>query len=137
MTCAGSTLVHVAMTAAERKRLQRQRERAGLEADPAAHLRDADELVSPALEVSLEALDLKPEDAAAVALARAYARVLDTARDPAWSARWIGPLYLASLESLRATPMSRKAAKPSPQGPSRLDELRMRRVSVPSHGPGA
>ena len=115
----------------------RARRRAALEPDPGAPLHDADELVSPALEESLAALDLDGKDAAVVALARSYARVLDTSRDAAWSARWIGPLYLACLESLQATPMSRKAAKPSQAGPSQLDQLRMRRVQVPGHGPGA
>jgi hypothetical protein len=46
-----------------------------------------DESLVPALEEALAGMDLRPEDAAVVALARAYARTLDTARDPAQAAR--------------------------------------------------
>jgi hypothetical protein len=109
----------------------RARRRAALEADPDAPLRDADELLSPAVAETLAALDLKPEDAAAAKLAERYAAIIDAARDPAWAMRWLAPLLADALTALQATPMSRKAVKPSPPGPSRLDELRMRRVSVP------
>lgn len=122
-------------TSAERMRRMRERRRAGLQPDPDAPLRSADELVSPALEESLTALDLKPEDAAAVALARAYARTLDTARDAAWACRWIAPLYLSCLESLHATPMSRAKAKkdPGPRVPGQLGKLRMARRTGLDH----
>lgn len=115
----------------------RARRRAAIEPDPDAPVRDADELLSPAIAETLAALDLKPEDAAAAKLAERYAAIIDAARDPAWACRWLAPLLLDCLTQLGATPMSRPKQKKAPAGPSRLDELRMRRVSVPSHGPGA
>ena len=128
----------MAMSNAARQQRLRARRREALEADPGAPLRDAAELVSPALEESLSALDLDGKDAAVVALARSYARVLDTSRDPAWSARWVGPLFLDALTALGATPAAKAALAKGQQrgqsGPSKLDELRMRRVSVPRHG---
>ena len=75
----------------------------------------------------------------AVQLARRYAKVIDEARDAAWAARWIGPLLLACLAELGATPAAKaaldKAAKTPPQGPNRLDQLRASRGS-PDRGRG-
>ncbi len=111
----------------------RARQAEAIEAEPGAPLRDADELLAPAVAETLAALDLGPEHAAAVKLAERYAQVLDEAKDPAWSARWIGPLLLQALAELGATPASRhamtKGAKQAPAGPSRLDALRAARVS--------
>lgn len=107
----------------------RARRAASIEADPEAPLRDADELLAPAVEGTLANLELKPENQAAAQLARQYARVIDQARDPAYALRWIGPLLQDVLVSLQATPASRgKAEPPRPRGPSPLDELRAMRV---------
>ena len=119
-------------TSAERMRRMRERRAKAIESD-AARLRDAGELLAPAVAETLEALGLKPEDAAAAHLALRYAQIIDECRDPAWGLRWIGPHMLAALESLHATPMSRAKLKkdPGPHVPNRLDELRMRRRTYP------
>jgi hypothetical protein len=109
-------------------RALRARRAASIEPGPGTGLRDADELLAPAVEETLAALQLGEGDAAAAHLARRYAKVIDEARDPAYAMRWLGPLLLASLEALRATPMSRKAEKPAERGPSRLDQLRAARA---------
>jgi hypothetical protein len=94
-------------------------------------LRDADGLIAPALEASITALGLAAEEAGAAQLARRYAEVLDTARDPLWAARWVGPLLLDTLTQLGATPLARsKMTRPGPQpgAPSGLDALRAARA---------
>ncbi len=87
-----------------------------------------DERLLPIVQETIAALNLGPEHGGAVQLARRYAKVMDEAKDPAWAARWLGPLLLAALSELGATPASRaaltKGVKPEPQGPSRLDQLR-------------
>jgi hypothetical protein len=104
----------------------RARRAAAIEA--AAPLRDAAELLGPAVDAALSALDLGPEHAAAEQLARGYARIIDQARDPGWGYRWIGPELLRVLSALQATPAAVaavKGAKPSGHGqPSRLAQLR-------------
>ena len=79
----------------------------------------------------MAALDLKGEDAAVAQLARYYARVIDRAKDPAWSARWLMPLLGDCLAALNATPAARaklaKTKERAPHIPSRLDELRRAR----------
>jgi hypothetical protein len=115
-------------TSAERMRRLRARRRALLNPPPdGVTLRDADSLVLPAVEQAIAALELGPSDVAAAQLARQYARTLDTARDPAWAYRWIGPLLQVALEQLGATPAARsrlKTGKPPEREPSRLDALR-------------
>ncbi len=106
----------------------RERRAASIEADPDRPLRDAGELLAPAVEETLAALELGEQDQAAAQLARQYARVIDQARDPAYALRWIGPLLQDVLTSLQATPMSRAKEPPRRPGPSRLDDLRARRV---------
>ena len=121
-------------TSAERMRALRARRAAGLTPAEGQAPRDAAELLSPAVEETLSALQLTEQDAAAAQLARRYAKVIDQARDPAWAARWLGPELLRCLDALQATPASRKAAKPQPQGPSRLDQLRAARGSTSRPG---
>jgi hypothetical protein len=111
-------------TSTERMRRLRERRAASIEADPDAHLRDADDLLGPAVEETLAALKLGPEHAGAAQLARSYARVIDQARDPVWALRWIGPNLMAILTSLRATPASRASAKPERTGPNKVAQLR-------------
>ena len=102
----------------------RERQAQAIEADPSMPVRDVDELLSPAVQETLTALNLKPEDTAAARLAERYAAVIDSARDPSWAMRWIGPELLRVLAELGATPMSRPKQQPTPAGPSRLDQLR-------------
>lgn len=100
---------------------------------------DAAELITPAVVTTLDALDLKPEDAAAAKLARYYAVQIDQAtvsgepKISAWAARNIGPLLLQALESLGATPAARAAIKkssgPDNAKPSGLAVLRAARSS--------
>lgn len=83
-------------------------------------LRDADDLLVPAVRETLNALDVQAEDAAAVRLALRYAHTIDSNADTAWAMRWIGPLLLDALEQLGATPAARarlgKKAADAPVG---------------------
>jgi hypothetical protein len=108
-------------------------------------LRDASELLWPAVQETLAALDLGSEDAAARKLAQRYAQVIDglpdrgseRAHDQAWALRWIGPELLKVLDALGATPESRARItksgkggdKPGDAAPSQLDQLRASRAS--------
>lgn len=110
----------------------RARRAAAIEAGPDGESRDPDELIMPAVELTLDALELDGKDAAAAQLAAVYARVIDNARDPAWAARWIGPLLLQALAELHATPASRKVAtgkQPEKRAPSRVAQLRTAHAS--------
>ena len=113
-------------TSTERMRALRARRAAAIE--PAEDgPRSADELLAPSVEQTLAALELDDKDAAAAQLTAVYARVIDDARDPAWAARWIGPLLLQALAELHATPASRKTGKakePAKRAPSRVAQLR-------------
>ena len=115
-------------TSTERMRRLRERRAAALTPIDGDPPRPDDDLLLPAVEESITALELGEDGQAAAQLARQYARVIDRASDQAWALRWIGPLLMASLESLRATPMSRKGeVKPGERRPSQLDQLRARR----------
>jgi hypothetical protein len=94
-------------------------------------LRDADELLLPAVRASIAALkDKTGADAAIIKLAERYAVTIDQA-PPArteYVMRYIGPLLHDALESLGATPVARtktrgKEGSPS-GGTSRLATLR-------------
>lgn len=115
-------------TSAERMRRMRARRAAGLlPPEGAPVLRDADDLLLPAVEATVEALGLGGTDAAAAQLARAYARAMDEARDPARAALHFGPPLLKVLEALRATPAARAGAKkprPAPAGPNPVQRIR-------------
>jgi len=78
-----------------------------------AQLRPADDLIGPAVAETINALQLAPEDAAAVQLARRYAAILDDAfalDDEVRTWGDLGPKLLSVLESLGATPKARAAA---------------------------
>jgi hypothetical protein len=110
----------------------RKRKAAALLPDDGQAPCPAGELLLPAVDEALAALDdLGPEHAAARKLAQRYAKVIDEAKDPAWAMRWIGPPLLACLAELGATPAARaaltKGAKAAAQGPNRLDQLRASR----------
>jgi len=114
-----------------------------------APLRDASELLWPALAETLASLDLGPEHAAAKKLAQRYAQVIDglpdgdeftssRAHDQAWGLRWMGPLLLDALHALGATPEATARIskltkgggdKPADAAPSQLDRLRASRAS--------
>ncbi len=115
-------------TSTERMRRLRERRVAALTPADGEPPRPAQ--MSEAVAATLEALGLEESDAAAAELARRYAAVLDSARDPAWAYRWVGPLLLACLAELEATPSTRKAKPPVP-GESQLDRLRAARKSGP------
>jgi hypothetical protein len=98
-------------------------------------LRDASELLYPAVIASLASLGIDTadggKDAAAAKLAQQYARVIDAATPGekyAWAIRWLGPELQRILESLGGTPVARaamKTAKPSADAkPNRLAQLR-------------
>jgi hypothetical protein len=107
-------------------------------------LRDASELLYPAVCATLASLGIDTrdgtQDAAAAKLAQQYARTIDDAPDGkayASAIRWIGPELLKVLESLGATPaaraaISKGAAKDT--GPARENKLAKLR-SVSSHKP--
>lgn len=101
---------------------------------PPAYLRDTDRLLYPAVCETVAVLDLDPDgkDAAAVKLAKSYARAIDEASDAKQAAilRWLGPELQKILESLGATPAARaamkKPAKPDAK-PNGLAKLRAAR----------
>ena len=104
-----------------------------------AALRDASELLWPALAETLTQLDLGPEHAAAKKLAQRYAQIIDQMPehaprgqpDQAWAARWLMPLFLDALGELGATPAAvtrlKKGGKPADGKPNRLAQLRAAR----------
>jgi hypothetical protein len=69
----------------------------------------ADSLVL-AVEETLAALKLGPEDAAVAAVALELARTIDGLADQAYALRRFGPLLMRVLGALHATPMSRAKA---------------------------
>lgn len=80
---------------------------------PPAYLRDTDQLLWPAVCETVAVLDLDPigRDAAAVKLAKQYARAIDEASDAKQAnvLHWLGPELQKILESLGATPAARAA----------------------------
>ena len=92
------------------------------------HLRDAENTLTAAVALTLNALDnLTEEDTAAKAMAVHYAEVIDNCHDQAWAMRWIAPGLLDVLEQLGATPAARsrlKGGKPADAPVSQLAKLR-------------
>jgi hypothetical protein len=116
-------------TSAERMRRLRERRAAALVPIGGQPPRPADELLGPAVEETLSALQLGERDAGAAQLARSYARLIDQAPEEGRVAalRAAGPLLLKALQALGATPASRAAAggkQPRRQPPSQLAKLR-------------
>jgi hypothetical protein len=98
-----------------------------------AQLRDADELILPAVKEAIAALAATTDaDAAVIRVAERYAAVIDDAADKklqAWAMRNIGPLLLDALAALGATPAARAAItrggkQASAPQESQLDRLR-------------
>lgn len=124
---------------ADRMRAMRARRSAAIEAAPDGEPRDPAELLAPSVEQTLAALELDDKDAAAAQLTAIYARVIDDARDPAWAARWIGPLLLQALAEIHATPASRKAGQvkeTTKRGPTRVAQLRQAHVATTKRAAG-
>jgi|SRR5581483_4498026 len=96
-----------------------------------AALRDASELIWPAVSETLATLDLGSEHAAAKKLAQRYAQIIDEAQDQRWAARWLMPLLLDALTELGATPAAKarltKGGKPGGGKPNGLAKLRAAR----------
>ncbi len=100
-------------------------------------LRDVSELLYPAVCEAIASLELDSKDAAAVKLAKQYARTIDE-QPPgklyAGTIRWLGPELHRVLESLGATPAARAAIKRGegkdkpPAQVSKLDQLRQARA---------
>lgn len=89
-------------------------------------LRDAADLLAPAVEETLSALTLSDEDRAAVRLVRHYAAAIDNAEDSLTALESFGPKLLSALAALGATPAARARLKAGGvgNGPSRLAALR-------------
>lgn len=114
----------------------RERQAAAIEAggEPPV-LRDANDVLVPAVEAAILELELAGQDVAAAALCRQYAKAIDTAKDRGYALRWIGPLLQTALEGLYATPASRKAQKPAaPAPPNGLQRLRAARAAAEKPG---
>lgn len=81
-----------------------------------------------AVDETIRALATRPEDAAAVSLARLYADQIDHAENSqedkiiAWTVRWITPLLLECLKELGATPAARDRLKRA-EAPARDNSL--------------
>jgi hypothetical protein len=109
-------------------------------------LRDASELLYPAVQETLAELGLLGDSSAATKLAQQYAKVIDSqaghcrgctgdecrrSQGSAWAMRWLGPLLLDALEALGATPRAKaaqtKGAKPPESKPSGLAAIRAAR----------
>ncbi len=71
------------------------------------HLVSVDRLMRPALDETVRMLELEKSDAAVVRLAEAYASAIDNDGE----LRQMGPLLLACLNALRATPAARSKLK--------------------------
>ena len=94
-------------------------------------IRDAGELLWPAVATTLAHINPGPEHEAIAKLAERYARVIDGTRDQAWAARWLMPLLLDCLAELGATPAARarlaKGGKQADAAEDPLSKLRARR----------
>jgi hypothetical protein len=120
----------MAMTDAERMRKMRARRAAAIEAGDRPPLQDAAELLEPAIQASILALELGPEDLGAAELALSIARTIDRAGDHAWAVRWLSPHLQVALDRLNACPAARKTPRKAPEGaPSGLALLRARRAA--------
>ena len=108
-----------------------------------AALRDASELLFPAVTATLASLGIDTadgsQDAAAAKLALQYAITIDRAtpgKDYGYALRWLGPELHKILESLGATPAARAAMKRGKNSsddnakPSGLRKLREARASA-------
>jgi hypothetical protein len=114
----------------------RERQAARLEAVPGASPRGDDGALLPAVEKTIEALQLGEGDAALAQVARCLAMVIDNAQDTAAALKVFGPQLRRVLESLGGTPASRARLPqkaPERQGPpSKLAQLRAAHAAHPA-----
>ncbi len=103
----------------------RARRAAGIEPGAGTPLRDAGELLGPAVEETIAALQLGAEDAGVAALARRVAGSIDGAQSPVAALRALGPLFLKILVALDGR---RARGKPAPDGLDWLGDMRKRRA---------
>ncbi len=89
-------------------------------------LRDAGELLGPAVTETIAALRLEDADTAAVKLAQRYAKAIDDGDD---ALEKLGPKLLAVLESLGATPAARARLKEGRAPDATEDPLRKLRAA--------
>jgi len=106
-------------------------------------LKDADDLLWPAVRRSLQALDLDQEDEGAATAALMIAVNIDAHPDKIYAMRWLMPELLKYLAELGATPAARAAIKKQAAGGdknapatiSRIDQLRTSRAARRPSGP--
>jgi hypothetical protein len=126
----------MAMTNAERQQRWRERrateQSAALAPVPDAPPRDPDELLLPAVEVTIGALKLGEPFQAAAQLARSLARTIDEAADPAAALRVLGPQLLKALESIGGSPAARAKMPAPPRPPSKVAQLRAAHWNSPA-----
>lgn len=95
-------------------------------------LQSAETLMCTAVHEAVKALQIGPEDSAAVRLALLYAAAIDSNDDQAayTALNDMGPKLLSALDALGATPKSRGARKgvPPSRAQSRLEALRASRA---------
>lgn len=80
-------------------------------------LKDADDLVYPAVVQTLAALELTDKDAAAARCAERIAANIDEHTDQVYCMRWLMPELLKYLDALGATPDARARITRQPQKP--------------------
>jgi len=116
----------------------RERRAAAIEPGGSPGLRDAADLLAPAVEETVAALEPGGKDAGAVQLARRYAAVIDGAESPGAALRAFGPLLLKVLGQMGGTPAARagKAARSARAAPSRLQQLRAASAAEDGRGRG-
>jgi len=81
------------------------------ETNDGSHLKDADDLIWPAVQATLIALDLGDEFSAAKKLAQRLAQNIDAMTDQIYAMRWLVPELLKVLAELGATPAACAAIK--------------------------
>jgi len=92
-------------------------------------LQPAENLIAPAVKVTIAVLGPEKADAGLVALAQRYAAAIDEAPDRAKALCDLGPKLQSALESLGASPRARAALRGAPpsRDQSRLAVLRAAR----------
>jgi hypothetical protein len=116
----------------ERMRRLRERRAAALMPVDGPGPQDADTLLVPAVEQTLQALQLGERGAAAGALALEVARAIDGAENQPLALVRLGPVMLKVLQALEATPASRVRERPGPRRPNQLDRLRAAHLQHPA-----
>jgi hypothetical protein len=134
-----STLDKPKSSSAERMRRLRERRAAdhaaSLASVPDAPPRDPDELLLPAVEVTIEALKLPESSGAMAQLARVLAGTIDDARDQAAALRLLAPQLMKALEALGGSPAARARmpARPAQRSaPSKLAQIRSAHANSPA-----